>query len=53
MPAAAPTGSMMPPWNGFDSVSMNVRPLSSETFIGVFDVNPVVMTSPRRWPRKP
>ena len=27
MPRAAPTGSRMPPWNGFDSVSMNVKPV--------------------------
>ena len=30
MPSARPTGSVMPLGNGFDSVSMNVRPLSSD-----------------------
>ena len=48
MPLAAPTGARMPPVNGFESVSMNVSPLSSETLSGVAWLNPLRMTSPRR-----
>ncbi len=52
-PSALPTGSGMPFGNGFDSVLMNVRPLSSDGMMFVFWLKPLWKTSPRRWPRKP
>ena len=32
---------------------MNVSPLSSDGTMVVVELKPVVMTSPRRWPRNP